>query len=273
MGQSLATVSLDEVDEASGMATSLANPGVLWVHNDSGDSARFSAINLQGELLGQFSLEGITAVDWEDMAAGPGPEPGVRYLYLGDIGDNSKHRPFVTVHRVREPTLPAGETPFSAVISDVHSFQLQYPEGTAYDCETLMVDPLDGTVVLVIKVFGLSFKSTMFSVTLPTQPPAEPLALTHLADISISLPTAGDVSPDGTRWLLRNYNKAYLWLRPLGSEGAPGSLVETFSGERFEVPIAAEPQGETVAFAADGSGYYSLSEGIGQPLYFYAKQH
>ena len=28
-------------------------------------------------------------VDWEDIAAGPGPEPGQHYLYVGDIGDNT----------------------------------------------------------------------------------------------------------------------------------------------------------------------------------------
>jgi hypothetical protein len=271
-GQVLSTVDLPDLTEASGLAAS-SHPGVLWVHNDSGDSARFFAINLQGELLGQFSLEGIAAVDWEDMAAGPGPEPGVRYLYLGDIGDNSKNRPFVTIHRVREPALPEGELPSSGLISEVHSFRLQYPEGKSHDCETLMVDPLDGTVILVNKALGLSFKSSLFTVTLPTLPPEEPLTLTHLADINISLPTAGDVSPDGTRWLLRNYNKAYLWRRSLDSQGTPLTLPQTFSGMRFDVPLSPEPQGETVAFAMDGSGYYSLSEGKNQTLYFYPKEH
>ncbi len=271
-GQVLSTVDHPDLTEASGLAAS-SHPGVLWVHNDSGDSARFFAINLQGELLGQFSLEGITVTDWEDMAAGPGPEPGVRYLYLGDIGDNSKNRPFVTIHRVQEPALPGGEMPFSAVVSEAHSFRVQYPEGKSHDCETLMVDPLDGTVILVNKALGLSFKSALFTVTLPSLPPEEPLTLTYLADINISLPTAGDVSPDGTRWLLRNYNRTYLWRRPLDFQGTLFTLPETFSGVRFDVPLSPEPQGETVAFALDNSGYYSLSEGKNQSLYFYPKEH
>ncbi|MBM4467394.1 MAG: hypothetical protein FJ014_17870, partial [Chloroflexi bacterium] len=35
------------------------------------------------------------------------------------------------------------------------------------------------------------------------------------------------------------------------------------------VPLVEEPQGEALAFAADGLGYYTISEGAFQPIYFY----
>jgi hypothetical protein len=38
------------------------------------------------------------------------------------------------------------------------------------------------------------------------------------------------------------------------------------------VPIADEPQGEAIAFTADGSGYFTTSEKRAQPLYFYARE-
>ena len=76
------------ITEASGLAGSRVNPGVLWTHNDSGGLPRVFALDLTGHLLGTWNLPGVNANDYEDIAVGPGPEAGVSYLYVGDIGDN-----------------------------------------------------------------------------------------------------------------------------------------------------------------------------------------
>ena len=67
-GVSLGTLQLSAIDEASGIAASRTNPNVLWVHNDSGDSARVFAIHIDGTLLGTYSLSGASATDWEDIS-------------------------------------------------------------------------------------------------------------------------------------------------------------------------------------------------------------
>ncbi len=66
---------------------------------------RVFAISGTGQTLGEFALSGATAVDWEDIAAGPGPSAGVSYLYVGDIGDNTSTRTSVQVYRVPEPSV------------------------------------------------------------------------------------------------------------------------------------------------------------------------
>src|SRR4051794_20300739 len=71
------------ITESSGLAV---GPGVLWTHNDSGDSARFFALDRRCRTLATYTLPGVQATDWEDMARGGG------YLWLGDIGDNSATR-------------------------------------------------------------------------------------------------------------------------------------------------------------------------------------
>ena len=43
-GRQIGTVQLAAIDEASGLVASRKNPGVLWAHNDSGDSARTLAM-------------------------------------------------------------------------------------------------------------------------------------------------------------------------------------------------------------------------------------
>lgn len=92
-----------EMGETSGLAVSAENSGTLWANNDSGDIARVFAISPAGALLGIYPLTGATAVDWEDLAIGPGPEPRTPYLYAGDIGDNAEARPNIVVYRVAEP--------------------------------------------------------------------------------------------------------------------------------------------------------------------------
>ena len=54
------------LDEASGLAQSRTNPGVFWVHNDSGDEPRVYAVSRSGALLGSYTLSGATAIDWEE---------------------------------------------------------------------------------------------------------------------------------------------------------------------------------------------------------------
>src|SRR4051812_14329684 len=74
-------VASSSVTELSGLSASRLTADVYWVHNDSGDSARIFAVRNDGADLGAYSLSGATAIDWEDIAVGPGPTAGVNYIY------------------------------------------------------------------------------------------------------------------------------------------------------------------------------------------------
>ncbi len=49
------------IDEASGLAHSRRNPGILYTQNDSGDAPRVFAIDEQGYSKGGISFKGIMA--------------------------------------------------------------------------------------------------------------------------------------------------------------------------------------------------------------------
>ena len=83
------------------------------MHNDSGDTARLFAVGPNGRTLGRFTLAGVEALDWEDIAAGPGPGAGRRYLYVGDIGDNDRDRRTISILRLPEPVVEPGAAPVS----------------------------------------------------------------------------------------------------------------------------------------------------------------
>ena len=74
--------------------------------------------------------------------------------------------------------------------------------------------------------------------------------------------TGGDVSQDGTRIIVRGYFSATVWKR---EDGLP--LPAIFSEDGCPLPLRVEPQGEAMAFSPDGHFYYTLSEGVNQPIY------
>jgi len=262
-GVQVGTVAAGAIDEASGLLASRANSGVLWVHNDSGDSARVFAVNTAGTLLGTYTLSGAGATDWEDMASGPGPGGG-EHLYLGDIGDNNAtrgvSRPPIQVHRVGEPAVASGQSPVSGGLTGVETFTLMYPDG-ARDAETLIVDPANGDLYVISK---RESRSRVYRAPAVSLVDGATITMEYKGQLPWGWATGGDISPDGDEILIRRYSDVSLWSRPPGT-----SFWEAFAAGPTGVPQRPEPQGEAISFDRDGWGYYTLSEGTSQPIYYF----
>lgn len=258
-------VESDAINEASGLAASRRNPGVLWTHNDSGDSTRVFAIGMDGKNLGEFFLEGVSARDWEDIAVGPGPKEETSYLYVGEIGDNSAQYDTKRIYRVAEPEVDPQAVAAVQVLSNVETITFQYPDGPR-DAETLMVDPLTGDIYVVSK---REESVRVYRAPYP-QSTTETITLEHVATLQgLTWVTAGDISGDGNSILLKDYQTVFYWRRV---KGRP--LAEAFTNDTVHLPYILEPQGEAIAWSADGSGYYTVSEepqGIPAHLYFYPR--
>ena len=246
------------LNEISGVVTSRAHSGVLWVHEDSGAPPRFFALSTAGSVLGSFDVTGASAIDWEDVAIGPGPQAGITYLYLGDIGDNAAARPSVAVYRVPEPAVDASGPPVGAQAVSGDRLTLTYPDG-AHNAESLLVDT-NGDLYILTKQAG--------SATIYFAPAGlaggSTTALTRAGTVALSgsqLLTGGEVSPAGDAIVLRTYGQALAWNR------APGtSVAATLESSRCEADLHSEPQGEAVAFQPDASGLVTLSEGVNQSI-------
>jgi hypothetical protein len=88
-----------------------------------------------------------------------------------------------------------------------------------------------------------------------------------LGDIGFGLTTSGDVTPDGRRVLLRNYDEARLFTRAAGQ-----SFFNAIAAAGTEVPLADEPQGEGITWSPAADAYFTTSEGQDPPIYRYARQ-
>ena len=84
--------------------------------------------------------------DWEDITIGPGPEEGVNYLYVADIGDNDAVYPYKIVYRIKEPELSEKKIE----IEDIDKLVFKLPDGTR-DSEAIMVDPITHYFYIISK--------------------------------------------------------------------------------------------------------------------------
>ncbi len=238
------------IDEASGLAASKLNQEVLWTHNDSGGKNRIFAISITGKQLGTFYLQGAKNRDWEDIAIGPGPQDKTDYIFIADIGDNRAQYSTKYIYRVKEPLVHSNNPATEVTLNDIERIVFQLPDG-ARDAEALFVDPLTKDIYVVskresrIKVYRLPFP----------QPVDSLFTAEFITELPVTQITAGDISRDGSKILLKNYDSVYLWERT-GNK----SLKETFKHKPQELPYHREPQGEAIAWKPDGTGYYTTSE-------------
>ena len=248
------TVANPDLTEVSGIAASRTNDGVVWAHNDSGGEPEAFAVGLDGTDRGRLRLDGADAVDWEDMAVGPGPG-GADHLFLGDIGDNDAGRDDIAVYRVAEPPVPAGGLAAGGG-APAERLALSYADGP-HDAETLLADPVTGDLLVVTKQWDAGAVG-VYRIPADAAPGA-PVVMERVGEVPAlagQMVTGGDVGPDGSVVVLRTYFGVRVWDR---AEGA--TVADALAGEPCEAAAPFEIQGEAVAVTPDGQGYVTIAEG------------
>lgn len=228
-----------EYREVSGLAASTLHPGILWLHEDSGSGPFLHAIDATTcrtvATLRVRDTRGadIAARDVEGIAMGTMPD-GSAAIWLGDIGDNRDSWPWVEVLRIREPAVLRDRTVRAA------SFRFTYPD-RPHDAEALLAN--GGRLWVVTKQLA---RGALYALPDPLR--AGTVNRAERIRGETGLVTDGAIAPDGSRYVLRDYFGAQLFvgLPP----GEPGPSVD----------LPAQRQGEAITFSADGAALYVASE-------------
>jgi hypothetical protein len=256
-----------QLNEISGVVESHKNPEVLFVHNDSGDSPRFFAINRGGAILAELRLETVPLlIDAEDITIGRGPG-GASFIYLGDTGNNFASfgqgipRRKAVLYRIPEPDIPSSARNLKVPLREAFPIVLTFPRG-ARDVEAFFIDPVSGDL------FAISKQPDGYSQVLTAS--AAQLAggggeLVLLGELRFgteplpgsTMPTSASISPDGQGILVRTYSSVFFFSR---RNGEPP--MSALARAPLSYPSATEQQGEAIAFVDDATAFITISEGI-----------
>lgn len=255
-----------DLAEVSGIAPSATRAGVLWMHTDSGGPPRLYAVDTGGAVRGSVRLP-VENVDFEDLAAADCPDGSGPCLWLADTGDNRRERGSVWVYAIPEPVV------IGVDVAALWRFGVTYPGGPV-DVEALAVAPdgqafwlfekLDGPVARVFASPGPLVDGSTVEVVEVAQLDAPGINIANGRSI-----TGADLHPTGERLLIRVYTGSYEY------RFGPGEGVADIGGIA-PVTVAfgplSEPQGEAIAYDADGLGVWTVSEVAGdaaQPINHY----
>ena len=265
------------IGESSGLAASRHNPGLFWTHNDSDGGPFLYAFDHRGKKRGVWRVTGALARDWEDMAAGPGPQPGLSYLYVGDIGDNNMRRNEIIVYRVEEPIIAPADAASTKsnprATKPAVAIRLKYPDGK-HDAEALLVHPTTGDLYIITKA-ALAPAGVYRIAAAATLQKSGVSILFRVGEVQVpsmlgSIITGGDISPDGYRVALCDYLTGYEMQLP---EGSTTSFDAIWKQPIRPVNVGPRQQGEAICYRLDGGALLTTSEKLPTPLIEVVRRH
>jgi hypothetical protein len=241
------TVSDPELDEISGVAPSVKNPGVLWVIEDRNNPAVVTGIDERGDTVVTVDLEGVQNEDMGDVDVVPCGD--TTCIVVADTGDNGRDRPEAAIVVVEEPVV--GE---ERVTLPATRYALQWPDGPE-DNEALTHTD-DGRLVFATK--RNDFTTVIYTLAAFTEGAVpERVAVLPTAEADYTgggtQVTAISLWPDQTRFLIRTYRKATELV-------LDGGIDHVRSAPEAAIPWPVLDHVEGVAYDPVWRGYWTVPE-------------
>jgi hypothetical protein len=232
------------IDEASGIADSKTNTGYLWVEQDSGNPNDIALLSYSGQVLKKINIRSAINRDWEDMTLGNGPTPGTSYLYLADIGDNTRSYSQYSIYRFAEPSATMD------TVSVYDELKFAYPDGS-HDAEAILIDNNSKDIYIITKqdassrIYKLPYPQSNSSVS----------TASFVGTLSFSGVVSAASSASGDELLVKTYTSLSYWKRNKNE-----SIEDALKRTPIELNYQVEPQGEAVCLKNDNTGFFTLSE-------------
>jgi hypothetical protein len=263
-GRTLAELNNEKLKEISGIASSVANPGMLWAHNDSGNEPEIYLIDEKLDIRATIKLDRVSNRDWEDIAVGPGPVAGATYVYLGDIGDNDGKYQYKYIHRFPEPEMKEGINVLTITDFETIVFEL---EGSVKDTESLLIDPASKNLYLISKREDPVY---LYELKYPYDK-GDTVSASRLFSMPFTEIVGADCQIRNGNVLIKNYSSVFYWENKNGE-----SVATLLKKSPLQIPYMEEPKGEAISWSSDGSGFYTISEKKKKKpsfLFFYSRKN
>jgi hypothetical protein len=262
-----------ELEENSGAAMSVRQPGVFFTINDSGHDPVLFALDTTGRARGSWPIEGARNRDWESIALGScGGETARGCVYIGEVGDNGARHSSVTIYRVAEPDAN-GRT--GAPLAPV-ALSLEY-EGGPLDVEAMYAGP-DGALFLIGKrrredASGRFRPAPVFEIPASAWASGAHYVARQIDSLPIVPGTAlgrqitgAELSRDGAAVAVRTYTQLYVFR----ADSATGRIDTAVPPTICSIASLEEKQGEGITWMPVAGQWLLTSEGRGEPAWVVA---
>ncbi|MCH7637754.1 MAG: hypothetical protein IIA12_08830 [Proteobacteria bacterium] len=241
------------IREASGLARSQREPGVLWVINDGGANKIVHAIDHAGIRQGEFKLKKSSNKDWEDLASFRLDD--IAYLLIADIGDNLAKRPYRTLYIVEEPQ--AAENHKAKI---AWRLDYSYPNGPR-DAESVAVDVENQRILILSKrdipplLYALPLRPNVGDkLTATFLGPVLSLPRPRREDVEFApfrkdwywQPTGMDISQDNLAAVIMTYRAVYYYERHPEQD-----WFDALNSKPLRISLGNFENAEAIAFADD----------------------
>ena len=251
-----------KLDENSGMVVGIENPDIIWSIND-GKSNEIYGFDKYGKSKSILNFKKNILQDNSDVEdIGIIVLSNTVYIILSDTGDNDGNRNSCFLYFIPEPKSNELASEVDIKSSDILTLEFQYEDGPR-DAECFFVDPITNKLFVVTKrekqarLYNIPMNLTGNKIT------AEYILdfpFGNNSDEGYTGITAGDISKDGNRILIKDYNNLWYFHR---EEGEDLIAVLSKTPERIDAynySFDFEPQGEAVCWDSDNSGFFTASE-------------
>jgi len=279
-GRYLGKISAPGLSEISGMAVSRRDASLLWVINDSGQTASLFAIAHDGSVQAEVKTS-ETNRDWESLTSLQ--IDGKPYLLVGDSGDNLGVHKEYRLHLFAEPVL--AEWSATNTLSPVATTSFVYSDGP-HNSEAVAYSPLERQVLLITKhaqhaavyVSGLALEpgqTSLFSAQLVGQVARPPQSvsdtfLSNIAGVEMSQITGLEIDENSANAYVLTYRGIYQYPRHSVTDGDSTRLEDwalTFARRPRLLARHTLSQAEALARSPTTGTLYFTSEKLPAPLW------
>jgi hypothetical protein len=274
--QNKGIIEYTKLDENSGMVVGIENSNIIWAIND-GSANEIYGFDKNGKSKSILSFKkNILQEDSDVEDIGIILINNQVYIILSDIGDNDAIRNSYYLYFIPEPNENDITSEVDIKSNDIITLEFQYEDG-AHDAECFFVDPLTNEMYIITKreKYARLYRIPLdFDIKLQTAEFILEFPFGNNSDEGYTGVTAGDISKDGTRILIKDYNNIWYYEREISDDLTVTLSKKPFRIDSYTYSLNDEPQGEAICWENNNSGFYTASEekvitGFDASLFYY----
>jgi hypothetical protein len=126
----------------------------------------------------------------------------------------------------------------------------KYPDGS-HDAEAIIMDKISKDIYIITKrdasskIYKLPYPQNITGI----------ITATFIAELTFTGATSAATSGDGSEIVIKTYTGIYYWKRQAGE-----TIEAALAKPSISLAYVVEPQGESICFKNDNSGFFTLSE-------------